>query len=185
MSATNSTTNYHLPIFIGTDIPSWLVDWNNAMTNLDNAVGEALLAGQTAEADVKALESTVKSIQTAVTTLTNSVNDNTTDITDLTGQMVAYTQIVNQLTADVQNLTSRVETAEGTVGTVYAGIVGTGETTVTVSTPIITANSMIDVYTDEYGLVPTSVVGDASAKTVTVTVPVRESNLNVKVVVRN
>lgn len=185
MSATNTTTNYHLPIFIGTDIPSWLVDWNNAMTALDNAIGKALLAGQTAEADVSALESTVTAIQTAVTALTTSVNDNTTDITDLKGQMVAYTQIVNQLTADVQNLTSRVETAEGTVGTVYAGIVGTGESTVTVSTPIVTANSMIDVYTDEYGLVPTSVVGDAGAKTVTVTVPVRESNLNVKVVVRN
>ena len=185
MSATNSTTNYHLPIFIGTDIPSWLVDWNNAMTNLDNAVGEALLAGQTAETDVKALESTVQSIQTAVTALTNSVNDNTTDITDLKAQMIAYTQIVNKLTADVQNLTSRVETAEETVGTVYTGIVGTGETTVTVSTPIITANSMIDVYTDEYGLVPTNVVADAGTKTVTVTVPVRQTNLNVKVVVRN
>lgn len=185
MSATNTTTNYHLPIFIGTDIPSWLVDWNNAMTNLDNAVGEALLAGQTAEADVKTLESTVQAIQTAVTTLTNSVNDNTTDITDLKAQMIAYTQIVNQLTADVQNLTSRVETAEETVGTVYTGIIGIGETTVTVSTPIVTANSMIDVYTDEYGLVPTSVVGDATAKTVTVVVPVRQSNLNVKIVVRN
>ena len=124
MSATNSTTNYHLPIFIGTDIPSWLVDWNNAMTNLDNAVGEALLAGQTAEADVKTLESTVTAIQTAVTTLTNSVNDNTTDITDLKGQMVAYTQIVNQLTADVQNLTSRVETAEGTICTADKGYRG-------------------------------------------------------------
>ena len=185
MSATNSTTNYHLPIFIGTDIPSWLVDWNNAMTNIDSAIGAALLAGNTAEADVTALESTVQAIQTSVTALTSSVNDNTTDITDLKGQMVAYTQIVNQLTADVQNLTSRVETAEGTVGTVYTGIVGTGETTVTVSAPILTANSMIDVYTDEYGLVPTSVTGDASAKTVTVVVPVRQSNLNVKVVVRN
>ena len=108
MSATNSTTNYHLPIFIGTDIPSWLVDWNNAMTNIDSAIGAALLAGNTAEADVTALESTVQAIQTSVTALTSSVNDNTTDITDLKGQMVAYTQIVNQLTAVVQNLTSRV-----------------------------------------------------------------------------
>ena len=185
MSATNTTTNYHLPIFIGTDIPSWLVDWNNAMTALDNAIGEALLAGQTAEADVSALESTVTAIQTAVTALTASVNDNTTDITDLKGQMVAYTQIVNQLTADVQNLATRVDSAEGTVGTVYSGIIGVGESTVTVSTPIVTADSMIDVYTDEYGLIPTSVVGDVAGKTVTVTVPVRQSNLNVKVVVRN
>lgn len=185
MSATNTTTNYHFPIFIGTDIPSWLVDWNNAMTALDTAIGEALLAGQTAEADVSALESTVQAIQTAVTTLTTNVDTNTTDINDLKSSMVAYTQIVTQLTADVQNLARRVDTAEGTVGTVYSGIIGVGENTVTVSTPIVTADSMIDVYTDEYGLIPTSVVGDAAGKTVTVTVPVRQSNLNVKVVVRN
>ena len=184
MSATNTTTNYHLPIFIGTDIPSWLVDWNNAMTALDNAIGEALLAGQTAEADVTALENTVKSIQTAVTTLTSTVGDNTTGINDLKGQMVAYTQIVNQLTADVQNLTSRVETAEGTVGTVYTGIVGVGETTVTVSTPIITTNSMIDVYTDEYGLVPKNVTANVAEKLVTVTVDSRETTLQVSVLVR-
>ena len=83
MSATNSTTNYHLPIFIGTDIPSWLVDWNNAMTNLDNAVGEALLAGQTAEADVKTLESTVTAIQTAVSTLTGCSNSEIAELNDM------------------------------------------------------------------------------------------------------
>lgn len=185
MSATNNTTNYHLPIFIGTDIPSWLVDWNNAMTALDSAIADALLAGQTAEADVTTLENTVQAIQTAVTTLTSDVNDNTTDIANLKGQMVAYTQIVNQLTADVQNLTTRVTTAEGIVGTVYAGIVGVGETTVTISAPIVTANSLIDVYTDEYGLTPTSVTADETGKTVTVVVPVRQTNLNVKIVVRN
>lgn len=31
MSATNTTTNYKLPIFMGTDIPSWLTDFNGAM----------------------------------------------------------------------------------------------------------------------------------------------------------
>ena len=185
MSATNSTVNYHFPIFIGTDIPSWLVDWNNAMTDIDSAIAAALLAGNTAEADVTALESTVQAIQTAVTALTATVDDNTSDINDLKSQMIAYTQIVTQLTADVQNLSRRVETAEGTVGTVYTGIVGVGETTITVSTPIITADSMIDVYTDEYGLMPTNVVGDTTTKTVTLTVPVRQTNLNVKVVVRN
>ena len=38
MSATNKTTYYELPIFIGTDIPSWLGDWNNAMNAIDSAI---------------------------------------------------------------------------------------------------------------------------------------------------
>lgn len=35
MSATNTTTNYGLPIFIETDKPAWLVDFNGAMRAID------------------------------------------------------------------------------------------------------------------------------------------------------
>ena len=35
MSATNTTTNYGLPIFIETDKPAWLVDFNGAMRKID------------------------------------------------------------------------------------------------------------------------------------------------------
>jgi len=35
MSATNRTTNYNLPIFIETDKPAWLVDFNGAMRSID------------------------------------------------------------------------------------------------------------------------------------------------------
>ncbi len=35
MSATNTTTNYSLPIFVGSDKPAWLVDFNGAMNAID------------------------------------------------------------------------------------------------------------------------------------------------------
>lgn len=38
MSATNTTTHYNLPIFIETDKPAWLVDFNGAMNAIDNAL---------------------------------------------------------------------------------------------------------------------------------------------------
>lgn len=38
MSATNTTTNYGLPIFIETDKPAWLVDFNGAMRTIDAAL---------------------------------------------------------------------------------------------------------------------------------------------------
>ena len=41
MSATNHTTNYNLPQFIGTDIPSWLSDVNGAMSAIDTAIKSA------------------------------------------------------------------------------------------------------------------------------------------------
>lgn len=38
MSATNTTTNYGLPIFVETDKPAWLVDFNGAMRTIDTAL---------------------------------------------------------------------------------------------------------------------------------------------------
>ena len=52
MSATNKTTNYNLPIFVGSDIPSWLTDWNSAMQLLDTAIGNVLTVANKANADI-------------------------------------------------------------------------------------------------------------------------------------
>ena len=49
MSATNKTTYLQLPIFIGTDTPSWLGDWNNTMTAIDTAVNGANNAASNAQ----------------------------------------------------------------------------------------------------------------------------------------
>lgn len=38
MSATNKTTFYDLPIFLGSDVPSWLTDFNGAMQKIDAAI---------------------------------------------------------------------------------------------------------------------------------------------------
>ena len=46
MSATNSTPIINLPLFIGTDKPAWLTDWNGAMNTIDTAIANL----QTAEA---------------------------------------------------------------------------------------------------------------------------------------
>ena len=49
MSATNNTMYYNLPVFIGTDIPSWLGDWNNTMTALDTAMNNVHTEAQSAQ----------------------------------------------------------------------------------------------------------------------------------------
>lgn len=41
MAHTNQTQHYNLPQFIGSDIPSWLVDVNQAYTAIDTAIYEA------------------------------------------------------------------------------------------------------------------------------------------------
>lgn len=38
MASTNKTEHYDLPIFVSSDIPTWLGDWNTAMGDIDEAL---------------------------------------------------------------------------------------------------------------------------------------------------
>lgn len=87
MSATNSTPIINLPLFIGTDKPSWLVDWNGAMNTIDTAIANL----QTAESgtatslaslaqSVEALSGTVSQHTTAIQTVTTATSGNTASI---------------------------------------------------------------------------------------------------------
>lgn len=47
MTATNKTENYQLPIYVASDKPTYLGDWNNTMNKLDAAIDEARDSGGT------------------------------------------------------------------------------------------------------------------------------------------
>lgn len=67
MSATNQTTNYDLPLFIGTDKPSWLGDFNGAMNAIDTAIkGRA--------DSISSLESRMTATETVANTASNNAS---------------------------------------------------------------------------------------------------------------
>ena len=70
MSATNKTLNYELPIFIDTDKPSWLGDWNGAMTKIDNSI--KTIDG-VAESGVTMANEALTTAEGAVTTANNAL----------------------------------------------------------------------------------------------------------------
>lgn len=70
MSATNKTLNYELPIFIDTDKPSWLGDWNGAMTKIDNSI--KTIDG-VAESGVTVANEALTTAEGAVTTANNAL----------------------------------------------------------------------------------------------------------------
>ena len=88
-SSTNKTTNYELPQFIGTDKPTWLGDFNAAMSTIDSGMHEnatdistmesdvasASAAASQASQDVVALTSTVNTLSTNVSTATTTANN--------------------------------------------------------------------------------------------------------------
>ena len=87
MSATNSTPNYELPVFLATDKPAWLTDWNGAMQAIDTAIHEAQATADgaqttagTATADIATINASLSTITSNITSLTATVNGNTGSI---------------------------------------------------------------------------------------------------------
>lgn len=67
MGYTNSTTNYHLPQFIGTDKPSWLGDVNAAMNAIDTQMKVNADDIDSLETRMTATETVANSASTAAT----------------------------------------------------------------------------------------------------------------------
>ena len=113
MSATNSTANYSLPIFVSSDVPSWLTDWNGAMGDIDSAIAAAKAA-----ADSALLAS----------------GNNTTDITTIQGQ-------ITTINGTLGTHTTQIGTISGNINTINA-LIGNGTPTTTDQTIIGAINEL-------------------------------------------
>lgn len=68
MASTNKTTHYNLPLFVGTDKPTWLGDFNSAMQALDAAIYEAEQAATAAQSQATSANATATSANSNATT---------------------------------------------------------------------------------------------------------------------
>lgn len=119
MSATNATPTISLPLFIGTDKPAWLTDWNGAMNIIDSAIATLQTAeGGTATAlaslsqSVEALSGTVSQHTTALQTISTAVAGNTGSI-----------NTINSLIGNGQP-TTEDKTIIGAINEIYSEIGG-------------------------------------------------------------
>ena len=123
MSFTNHTPNYNLPQYVGTDKPTFLGDFNNAMTAIDTALhnnaqnaGEGLSALQKAQAALSETQETLTEVQTEVANVSGiaatvnqnvqqaltAANDATTAANSATFQIQPAVTAANQASADAQ-----------------------------------------------------------------------------------
>lgn len=119
MSATNSTPNYELPVFLATDKPAWLTDWNGAMQAIDTAIHDAQSTADgaqttagTAVADIATINASLSTITSNITSLTTTVNGNTGSI-----------NTINSLIGNGQP-TTEDKTIIGAINEIYAMIGG-------------------------------------------------------------
>ena len=94
MSATNATTNYNFPLFIGTDKPAWLVDWNSAMSAIDAAIKGVDTDVQGAIVDISGLSSTVAAHTTSISTISGQITVITTNLSTATGNINTINSLI-------------------------------------------------------------------------------------------
>lgn len=110
MSHTNSTTNYNLPQFVGTDQPAWLTDINGAFSGIDTAIKNASDAATTAGTDATTANTSIGTLSSLTTTeksnLVGAINEVNTAVG--TAQTTA-----NGAVADAGNAQTTANTAKG------------------------------------------------------------------------
>lgn len=129
MGSTNSTVNYSLSQFIGTDKPSWLNDYDNDMFKIDaqmklNATAAAAAKTTADTADGKADANTLAigtldtQINTAGTGLAAQVSTNTTAIGTIDGSIgdTPLTTVAQTLTGAIEEVKASVPSVTGLLG---------------------------------------------------------------------
>ena len=119
MSATNSTPTINLPLFIGTDKPAWLTDWNGSM----NAIDSAIATLQTAESGTA---TALALLSQSVTALSGTVEQHTTAIQTVTTATATNTGSINTITSLIGNgePTTTDKTIIGAINEIYGDIGG-------------------------------------------------------------
>lgn len=90
MSATNKTTNFELPLFIGSDKPAWLTDWNGAMTTIDTKMQEVKTEAASASTESGSNTQSINQINSTLQTLNSTVNLMNTNVTKVVNAFGAW-----------------------------------------------------------------------------------------------
>lgn len=115
VNASNGTDNYNLPLFIATDKPAWLLDWNSAMMGIDSLLKQIDNKANLSDTELDALKVQIESaniaisgLQESVTALTTNVSTLTTDVTQAKKDIDTMQETVVQLTESVKTLETKV-----------------------------------------------------------------------------
>lgn len=118
MSHTNSTSHYALPQFVGTDIPTWLGDFNAAMTAIDNGINSAATTAGSASTTAAQASTDAAAAQAAANSAINSAASASQAASDAAAAVTAEkeraeaaeTAIINSIPSTTVNVTLYAET---------------------------------------------------------------------------
>lgn len=122
MAYSNTTPNYDLPQYIGTDIPNPLTDFNGAMSTIDSTMKNIADGVGASDADIASLKAQNGDSQLTTTaqTLSDAVNELDADINGSNGIDSRLTTVETNQTADESTLSTAVANLSTVTGKVSA-----------------------------------------------------------------
>lgn len=164
MPSTNKTNPYELSQFIGSDIPSWLSDYNSDMLKINNAIQEAktsaddaMSSAGSASSDVTALSNTVSNLSESLNTTNQSVTKNTSDISSINSSVSNINQNIDSLNGKVNansesigNLTTQVTNNTQSINTITPAFQNMGKWTTAPLSIIEAFTGSINMYYNTY-----------------------------------
>ena len=94
MGATNTTANYSLSQFIGTDKPAWLQDYNGDMLKIDTGINAAKVAADGAQNSADAAQNDATTANNAIT---NTINPAIGSLNTAVGNQGGAINTINSL----------------------------------------------------------------------------------------
>ena len=107
---TNQTANYDLPQFVGTDKPTWLGDFNEAMSDIDAGMHKNATAISTMQTDVASATQAASKASQDVNTLSGTV-------TTLSGTVTSVQTTANNASQTASSALNTANTANGKADT--------------------------------------------------------------------
>ena len=164
MSATNATANYELPVFLATDKPAWLTDWNGAMNAIDTAIHTAQATADGAQTTASTATADIATINSSLTTITSNIQSLTTTVNGNTGSI----NTINSLIGNGQP-TTEDKTIIGAINEIYAMIGGGSTVTADVvtydnTTSGLTADDVQEALDEIVTMIPSGPTGTYAKK---------------------
>ena len=116
MPSTNKTNPYELSQFIGSDIPSWLSDYNGDMLKINNAIQEAKTSADDAMSSAGSVSSDVTSLTSTVSDLSESLNTTNQNVTKNTGDIASINSSVSNINQNIDSLNGKVNANSESIG---------------------------------------------------------------------
>lgn len=134
MAHTNTTANYNLTQFIGTDIPNPLTDYNGDMETIDTTmhnIAESTIDNAddisaldtrltTAEGDIDAVETRATNLESSMSTAESDIDTLQSTLTTAVGNISTLTTKIGTAEDDIDALETRMTTAESDINALEA-----------------------------------------------------------------